>query len=94
VVLCEALGAGTPTIFSKECNFSELEAHGAGIMPREFDVALWANAIDKICLDRFAQEKLRAAAERLRPQYTWQEISRRWQSLYDAAATSQECDSQ
>ena len=90
VVLCEALGAGTPTIFSKECNFSELEAHGAGIMPREFDIALWADTIDKVCLDRSAYKELRTAAERLRPQYTWKEISRRWQSLYDITATSRE----
>ena len=88
VVLCEALGAGTPAIFSQECNFSELAAQGAGIIPRGFDATLWGDAIDKICLDRPYYEKMKKAAERLRPQYTWKEISTRWQLLYDITANA------
>jgi len=90
VVLCEALGAGTPAVFSKECNFSELATQGAGVLLKEFDPTLWADTIDNICLDRSDYEKLKAAAERLQPQYTWKEISSRWQSLYDVTAKSRE----
>ena len=78
----------TPAIFSQECNFSELAAQGAGIIPRGFDATLWGDAIDKICLDRPYYEKMKKAAERLRPQYTWKEISTRWQLLYDITANA------
>ena len=82
VVLCEALGAGTPAIFSQECNFSELADQGAGIILREFEPTLWGDAIDRICLDSSAHRKMSAEAERLRPQYTWNAIVNRWYSLY------------
>ena len=88
VVLCEALGAGTPAIFSQECNFSELADEGAGITPRGFDATLWGDGIDKICLDRPSYESMKKSAERLRPQYTWKEISHRWQRLYDFTANA------
>ena len=90
VVLCEALGAGVPTIFSQECNFSELATHGAGIMLREFNTTLWSDALDSVCLDPFVYREMKAAAENLRPQYTWKEIVSGWYSLYDLAFNGHE----
>jgi glycosyltransferase involved in cell wall biosynthesis len=85
VVLCEALGAGTPSVFSKECNFSELATEGAGIMIGDFEPTVWGDAIDKICLEQAVQKKMKAAAEVLRSRYSWEEIVKQWCLLYDRA---------
>jgi poly(glycerol-phosphate) alpha-glucosyltransferase len=85
VVLCEAMGAGTPSIFSKECNFSELATVGAGIMIGDFKPSLWSDAIDRICLEQAVHEKMKAAAEALRSRYSWEEITKQWCLLYDRA---------
>lgn len=82
VVLCEALGAGIPSIFSKECNFSEIATAGAGIMLSDFNPAAWADAIDSICLDEDYRSRMRKSAELQSPQYTWQGIAQRWRELY------------
>lgn len=91
VVLCEAIGAGTPAIFSEECNFSEMAVQGAGIVVKGFDAIRWGQAIDSVCLDRAARDEMKAAARRLSPLYTWEEIAKRWLSLYDLVRTS--CES-
>ena len=85
VVLCEALGAGTPSIFSKECNFSELATEGAGIMIGDFNPSLWGDAIDRVCLEQTVREKMTAAAEALRSRYSWEAIVKQWCLLYDRA---------
>lgn len=83
VVLCEALGAGVPSIFSQECNFSELATNGAGIRLQEFNPAIWADAIDSICLDEACRSRLRHSAELLSLQYSWHSIAPIWCELYD-----------
>lgn len=90
VVLCEALGAQVPTIFSQECNFSELADYGAGIMLKGFKPSLWSEAIDSICLNNILHAQMKAAAEKHRHQYTWKEIVLRWHSLYDLTQSSYE----
>lgn len=90
VVLCEAIGAGTPAIFSEECNFSEMAVQGAGIVVKGFDAIRWGQAIDSVCLDGATRDEMKAAARRLSPLYTWEEIAKRWLSLYDLVRTSRE----
>jgi glycosyltransferase involved in cell wall biosynthesis len=83
VVLCEALGAGVPSVYSKACNFPEVEAQGAGIEIEGFSEAKWAEAIDRVCLDREAQSRMRAAASRMGADYSWERTVARWRDLYD-----------
>jgi glycosyltransferase involved in cell wall biosynthesis len=84
VVLCEALGAGVPAVYSKACNFPEVRAVGAGVELDGFSETAWADAIDLVCLDREAQSRMRAAARRMAGEYSWTNIVARWRDLYDA----------
>lgn len=84
VILCEAIGAGLPVLFSEACNFADLADKGAGIELKGFDVSVWRNALEKICLSRETQARMHAAARRLSSQYTWRNIAERWITLYDA----------
>ncbi|HJT19695.1 MAG TPA: glycosyltransferase [Nitrospira sp.] len=88
LVLCEALGAAVPSIFSRACNFREIAARGAGVMLDEFDSSQWARAIDRVCLDRECNRLMRAAARSLQPEYTWSEIVKRWMDLYEHVASA------
>jgi glycosyltransferase involved in cell wall biosynthesis len=83
LVLCEALGAGIPSIFSRECNFQELATHGASVMLREFNPSLWAEAIDRVCLDQISRQAMTLAAKSLQSQYSWAGIVERWCTLYE-----------
>jgi len=83
VVLSEALGAGLPSIFSEASNFPEIADVGAGIMLEGFETAQWAEAIDRVCLDRRTSERMRKAAEGMRPSYAWPAIVKRWCDVYD-----------
>jgi glycosyltransferase involved in cell wall biosynthesis len=82
VVLCEALGAGLPLVYSAACNFPEITVRGAGIQLDRFDTALWAAAIDRVCLDRVAQTEMKHAAFTMAEEYTWRRITDRWNHLY------------
>lgn len=84
VVMCEALGAGIPIVYSTACNFPEVGANNAGIELEGFSEAAWAQAIDKVCLDASVQVNLRAATRRMGSDYSWERIVRRWCRLYDA----------
>jgi glycosyltransferase involved in cell wall biosynthesis len=83
VVLCEALGAGLPIVYSKACNFPEVHTQGAGVELDGFSEAEWANAIDRLCLDEATRTNMRAAANRLAGEYSWESIVTRWLDLYD-----------
>jgi glycosyltransferase involved in cell wall biosynthesis len=83
LILCEALGAGLPTIYSSACNFPEIAARGAGVEISGWSVETWATALDRVCLDRDRQLALRMAAKGMSADYTWETVSRKWCELYD-----------
>ena len=83
VVLCEALGAGLPAVYSKACNFPEIRAQGAGVELDRFAEPEWAEAIDRVCLDQEVRANMAAAANRMGPDYSWERIVGRWRDLYD-----------
>jgi glycosyltransferase involved in cell wall biosynthesis len=87
VVLCEALGAGAPIVYSKACNFPEIRAQGAGIELDGFVEGEWADAIDRVCLGRDAETNMRAAALRMGAELSWERIVARWADLYDGIWT-------
>ncbi len=90
LVLCEALGAGIPSIFSRECNFKELATHGAGVMLGEFTPSLWGEAIDRVCCDKISRQAMTLAAQTLQSQYSWEGIVGRWSTLYDGLMNNRE----
>lgn len=84
VVLAEALGAGTPSIYSSNCNFPELAQRGAGIELYGFNQQEWARALEGLCGSEGLQQSMRESANRIAPEYTWQAIATKWATLYDA----------
>lgn len=84
VVLSEALGAGVPIVYSRACNFPEIQAQRAGIELGGFVEEEWANAIDRVCLEEEVQQGMRAAALRMGAELSWERIVARWADLYDS----------
>lgn len=82
VVLCEALGAGLPAIYSPQCNFPEIEANGAGVIVAEFDEASWAAAIDGVVDDCSRREVMSRLAKAMSSRFTWDAIAAEWTQLY------------
>jgi glycosyltransferase involved in cell wall biosynthesis len=82
IVLCEALGAGLPSVYSNHCNFSEVATEGAGIELGDFSEQEWADAIDRVVLDEVVHANMVAAAMRLSSSYTWAAAVEKWESLY------------
>jgi glycosyltransferase involved in cell wall biosynthesis len=82
IVLCEALGAGIPSIYSIQCNFPEVDARGAGIELDNFDEMSWANAIDKIVLNKSIGMTMRKSAAFMAKEYTWDAAIRKWEAIY------------
>jgi glycosyltransferase involved in cell wall biosynthesis len=74
VVLCEALGAGVPTIYSEHCNFPEIALAGAGLQVKDFDHRDWANAIDRVTADDPFRNRLARSALALSDKYTWNSV--------------------
>jgi glycosyltransferase involved in cell wall biosynthesis len=83
VVLCEALGAGVPIVYSRACNFPEINAQCAGIELEGFVEREWAGAIDRVCLSQDLQTSMRIAALRMGAGLSWKQIVTRWADLYD-----------
>lgn len=84
VVMCEALGAGVPQIYSTDCNFNEVASAGAGIMVDGFNPNEWASAIDRVCLHSETADRMRIAAKELSAEYTWQKAIDKWVAIYDS----------
>jgi len=82
VVLCEAIGSGIPVLYSTGCNFPELVQHGCGLEISGFDLPEWKEALERICLDEYLNQKMRAAATRIRIKYAWDSICQEWLQLY------------
>jgi D-inositol-3-phosphate glycosyltransferase len=82
VVLLESIGAGTPVVFSRECNSSVLAGEGAGICLDTFSANDWADAIDRICCDPAARGEMQKQCRRIAASYTWDEVVRQWMALY------------
>jgi len=87
VVLSEALGAGTPIVYSAACNFPEIQAQRAGIELGGFVEEEWADAIDRVCLQEELRQSMRAAALRMGAELSWERIVPRWADLYDRVWT-------
>lgn len=86
VVLMEAVGAGTPVLFSRQCNSSFLAAEGAGLRLDSFDASTWASAIDEICVHTDARAEMARNCRRIAPEYTWDAVVRKWLALYESIA--------
>lgn len=86
LVLAEAVGAATPSMFTPECNAADIASAGAGLEVPGGSPEAWAEALDHLldCEDRL--ESMRQAAERLRPSYAWQSIAARWLEVYRSVA--------
>jgi glycosyltransferase involved in cell wall biosynthesis len=84
VVLCEALGAGVPTIYSEHCNFPEIALAGAGLQVKNFDLREWANAIDRVTADDLFRNRLARSALALSDKYTWNAVVARTVETYRA----------
>lgn len=84
VVLAEALGAGTPSIYSTNCNFPELAQRGAGIELNGFSSQEWAKALEGLCDSESLQKSMRESANLIAPEFTWQAIVEKWAALYAA----------
>jgi glycosyltransferase involved in cell wall biosynthesis len=82
IVLSEALGASIPSIYSSNCNFSEIALEGAGIELNDFDEYIWAEAIDNIVFDYKLRRKMINCASRLKSRYTWDKVVGKWEFLY------------
>ena len=82
LVLVEALGALTPTIFSRECNASEIAREGAGIELDSLDASAWAQALDELSSDSNLRSRMKCNARRIRDVYEWRAIGRRWLTAY------------
>jgi glycosyltransferase involved in cell wall biosynthesis len=83
LVLCEALGAGIPSIYSFGCNFPEIEKSGAGICIYGFDVNEWANTIDSVCLDSQVSTSMRMKSRRLSEKYRAENVVDQWCEVYE-----------
>lgn len=82
IVLCEALGAGIPSIYSEHCNFPEVAREGAGIELANFSGQAWADAIDLAVLNENVHKDMVKSAVHLSSKYTWDAAVDKWESLY------------
>lgn len=82
IVMCEALGAGIPSVYSTFCNFPEVAEAGAGVELSNFSPQAWASAIDRVVLDDAINIKMSNAARCISSRYTWEAAVDRWESLY------------
>jgi len=82
LVLAEAVGALTPSLFSRACNAAAIAAAGAGIEVPENTIEHWAAAIDAIAVIDARRAAMRQAAARLAPELAWPAIAARWIAVY------------
>jgi glycosyltransferase involved in cell wall biosynthesis len=83
LILCDALGAGLPSVYSAACNFPEIAERGGGIEISDGSVEAWANALDHVCLNQAVRRALHAAARELGKDYTWEAATDKWIQIYD-----------
>lgn len=82
LVLAEAVGASTPSLFSRECNAAAIALAGAGLELAENTAEAWAEAIDAVVGDGARAAAMRAAASQLRSDFSWPAIAARWIAVY------------
>lgn len=82
VVLSEAVGAGVPSIYSKECNFSLIANNGAGFCIDDDDLKKWADALDCIFYDRETRYGMVDAVKVMSKDLSWDKITKEWKSIY------------
>lgn len=83
VVIAEAIGAETPCVISKECNFSEIVHLKLGIEISDFDVQNWANAIDEICFNNQIYSVFKERLKCEKDNFSWQSITEQWITTYN-----------
>jgi len=86
VVLSEAIGAGIPVLYSTGCNFPELAQQGCGLELSGFDIHIWREALERICLDQDLNQKMRVCATQAKARYTWASICKEWEAVYQESA--------
>jgi glycosyltransferase involved in cell wall biosynthesis len=87
VVLCEAIGAGVPVLYSTGCNFPELAQSGCGVELDGFDAATWREALERVCLNKTVNEQMKACAARIKSRYKWSSVCQEWLALYKACVS-------
>jgi glycosyltransferase involved in cell wall biosynthesis len=88
IVLAEAAGAGTPSLFSRQSNGELFERRRAGRQIDNFDPGTWAAAIDEICGSDALRRCMSENAIALSVELTWSAIGRQWIDLYSALTAS------
>ncbi|MEO9336340.1 glycosyltransferase [Mesorhizobium sp. SB112] len=82
LVLAEALGAGTPSLFSAACNAGAIAKAGAGTEIPDNTEDAWTNAINAAFSDPMHLSSMRNAAENARKDFSWHGIATRWTEVY------------
>jgi glycosyltransferase involved in cell wall biosynthesis len=82
VVLSEAVGIGTPVIYSRYCNFPEIQENHAGIMLDDFNINKWVESIDSICHNKELRENMSIKARKLSNEFRWEYITTKWLDIY------------
>jgi len=82
IVLCEALGAGIPSIYSADCNFPEIAERGAGILLENFDASSWAQAIDDLAFDENKRVSMCNSSRLMASEFTWEAVIDKWENAY------------
>lgn len=82
VVIAEAIGAKTPLIISRECNFSEINDMKLGIEVPDFDVNNWTTAINEICFNKELYDSFEQGLNKYHIYFSWDHITNQWKSKY------------
>lgn len=88
LVLGEALSAGLPIIFSKQCNFSFAATCGAGIQLESNDPESIAESIDKLWSDKRLYNAMKQATRRVAEENSWSNASNFWLAAYSKILSS------
>lgn len=81
--ILEAMALGVPPVITRECNFDEVEASGAGIVV-DGDEDRLAEALLKYCVDGTSRDAAAARARQLvTTKYTWSAVAARMLEAYE-----------